>query len=342
MPSISFFSKIKARTNTQAFKTMLWFVLLLTVVVLFDLFNTSVFEEKSLATLWNPIGLIFGPALYFGVCILKGKKHFNFLKHFGPFLIMSFMYVVVGTTSNLHKMIAADHIVSYHYIYLLIPLSLWYYSFRAIKSLFRIKNEQYNQEVELLIVMSTINIINGLLYLIIFISWGVFSIEMGVDYRLLSYSISFISCLFILRFLYFSNKTEVIVEVEMENRSYSNSTLKVAIAENYQQLIINCFENTQIYLRPDISLDALAKELGIPKHHLSQVLNVYLKKSFYNFIADYRIKYAINKIELNRGTLTLESLSYECGFNSKSSFNHYFKKTTGLTPTEYQSCNFKV
>ncbi|PLX12240.1 MAG: hypothetical protein C0597_13735 [Marinilabiliales bacterium] len=32
---------------------------------------------------------------------------------------------------------------------------------------------------------------------------------------------------------------------------------------------------------------------------------------------------------------TLLSLAYECGFNSKSSFNRYFKKSTGVTPSQY-------
>jgi AraC-like DNA-binding protein len=33
--------------------------------------------------------------------------------------------------------------------------------------------------------------------------------------------------------------------------------------------------------------------------------------------------------------LTLLGLAYECGFNSKSTFNEVFKKTTGQTPSQY-------
>jgi AraC-like DNA-binding protein len=32
---------------------------------------------------------------------------------------------------------------------------------------------------------------------------------------------------------------------------------------------------------------------------------------------------------------TLLSMAYECGFNSKTSFNRNFQKVTGVSPTEY-------
>jgi AraC-like DNA-binding protein len=35
--------------------------------------------------------------------------------------------------------------------------------------------------------------------------------------------------------------------------------------------------------------------------------------------------------------LTLVAIAYGCGFNSKSTFNSFFKEYTGFTPTEYKS-----
>ena len=32
---------------------------------------------------------------------------------------------------------------------------------------------------------------------------------------------------------------------------------------------------------------------------------------------------------------TLLSIAYDCGFNSKTSFNRIYKKLRGMTPTEY-------
>lgn len=336
------FSKIKSLNTSLVFKTLMWFILLLTIFTLFDLYDIDLFKEKSLATQWNPTALLFGPALYLGVSILKGRQHFSFLKHFSPFLILALIYIVVGWTTDLHEIVYTEQISPYHYIYLLIPLSLLYYGSRGINSLFYIKKDQYDGEIELLMVLSAIYIIAGMLYTLIFISWGVLSLETGLDYRLLVYSLAFISCLFIIRYLCTYDKTDLVIKSEVIIKSYSNSTLKQSKMQYYQDLIVNCFENTRIYLRSDISLDVLANELDIPKHHLSQVLNVYFKKSFYSFVADYRIKYAINKIELNRGALTLESLAYECGFNSRTSFNNYFKKITNLTPAEYQAQACKI
>src|SRR5690606_35407387 len=94
---------------------------------------------------------------------------------------------------------------------------------------------------------------------------------------------------------------------------------------------------TQLYLNPSVSLDMLAQHTSIPRHQLTRVFSGYYKKSFYQFIAATRIEYAIRRISECDDTLTLDSLSYECGFNSKTSFNRYFKVYTGMTPSEYRA-----
>lgn len=336
MPEINFFSNEKGEKTVTLFRRTMWIVLLLSICILLDLYKVSFFDSHSIVQLWNPLGLLFGPAIYFGVCILNQNRHFNLLKHLSPFFVMATMYIVVDVFTDLHQEGYSGQIVYYHYFYLLTPLSLWFYGFKGIKSLSYIKNGANNRKAELLAVMSIIYIIIGVVYLIIFSFWGVIKIDTGVDYRLLVYSLLFVSCLFNLGYLYGGEDQVSAVVPQITPKSYYNSTLKSDVAKHYQEKILDCFENTEIYLRSDISIDLLAKELGIPKHHFSQIFNIYLKKSFYSFVADYRIAYALNKMELNRGTLTLESLAYECGFNSKTSFNHYFKKNTGFTPNEYQ------
>lgn len=99
-----------------------------------------------------------------------------------------------------------------------------------------------------------------------------------------------------------------------------------------RELVVN-----RLFLNPSLSLDMLVQQTSIPRHHLSQLFNSYYEKTFYQFIAERRITYAMEQIVTLGHTVTLDSLSYECGFNSKTSFNRYFKVHTGMTPSEFRA-----
>jgi|SRR5690606_276863 len=89
-------------------------------------------------------------------------------------------------------------------------------------------------------------------------------------------------------------------------------------------------------------LDMLAAQTSVPRHQLTQILSTHYGKSFYQFIAGMRIEYAVGEILKMEETVTLDSLSYACGFNSKTSFNRYFKAYTGMTPSEYRSTHRSI
>ena len=97
--------------------------------------------------------------------------------------------------------------------------------------------------------------------------------------------------------------------------------------------------NKEKYYRNNlISQSQLSKKLLIPSHHISQVINEKLNQSFFEYIANYRIREA-EKILSNPGQnhLTIEDIAEAVGYNSKSAFNKTFKKMTGKTPSEYRS-----
>lgn len=108
-----------------------------------------------------------------------------------------------------------------------------------------------------------------------------------------------------------------------------------------EQHIIDVVEReliqSKLFLNPDVSLDMLSQHTAIPRHQLTQVFNRHYQKAFYQFIAAARIEYSLVRISEMGDTMTLDSLSYECGFNSKTSFNRYFKAYTGMTPSEYRA-----
>ncbi len=97
-------------------------------------------------------------------------------------------------------------------------------------------------------------------------------------------------------------------------------------------------QNTRMFTDADLTLDKLAAAIGISKYHLSETLNSYAGKTFYQFINELRIERAIQQMQFMCSKalpVNVLTLAFDCGFKAKSSFNQYFKKITGVTPTEY-------
>jgi AraC-like DNA-binding protein len=66
------------------------------------------------------------------------------------------------------------------------------------------------------------------------------------------------------------------------------------------------------------------------------VLNKGVDSNFNQYINKFRIEAFKEKIKEGQNkTYTLTSIAYECGFNSKSTFNRVFKSTCGVTPSEF-------
>ena len=69
---------------------------------------------------------------------------------------------------------------------------------------------------------------------------------------------------------------------------------------------------------------------------LSLKINQNCEKNFYDLINSYRIqefKEKAQSVDLN--SYSILGLAYDCGFNSKSTFNSVFKKNTQKTPSQY-------
>lgn len=90
-----------------------------------------------------------------------------------------------------------------------------------------------------------------------------------------------------------------------------------------------------VYRNPDLKISDLSKGINVSSHQLSQFLNDNLGKNFTTFVNEFRINEACRIISTDH-RLTLESIGYEVGFNSKSTFFAAFKKIKGTTPLSYQ------
>jgi putative ABC transport system permease protein len=94
----------------------------------------------------------------------------------------------------------------------------------------------------------------------------------------------------------------------------------------------------RFYLDAELSLNSLAKELGISIHELSRIINTGLRKNFNDFVNEFRIQDVARRMkDPAYDRLTLLGIAYDCGFNSKTTFNRAFKQILGKSPAEYKS-----
>ncbi|MGC4021420.1 MAG: helix-turn-helix domain-containing protein [Cyclobacteriaceae bacterium] len=92
----------------------------------------------------------------------------------------------------------------------------------------------------------------------------------------------------------------------------------------------------KFYCDNELSLTELAKLLNTQPNYLSQVINEREGKNFYDYINTLRIEeFKRLAISPDSRKFTLLALAEQCGFNSKTSFNRYFKKVTGKSPSEF-------
>jgi AraC-like DNA-binding protein len=107
-------------------------------------------------------------------------------------------------------------------------------------------------------------------------------------------------------------------------------------ATSFSTRLLDHIASHKPFLDPDLSLRSLAEQIHIHPNQLSWLLNERIGKNFNEFINYYRIE-AFKQLSKDpkKAHVTLVGLAFESGFNSKTVFNTYFKKETGLTPKQF-------
>ena len=95
--------------------------------------------------------------------------------------------------------------------------------------------------------------------------------------------------------------------------------------------------NERPYLRQGYTLIHMSKDLGIPRHILSRMINRRYGKNFNAIINQFRIDYLkdIPSREPNWQLYTMEALGKLAGFNSRNTLIKAFRKCTGESPSSY-------
>jgi AraC-like DNA-binding protein len=102
------------------------------------------------------------------------------------------------------------------------------------------------------------------------------------------------------------------------------------------QNLLRYMQQHKPHLDEALNLQQLALQIKMPAQELSKLINNGTNQNFNDFINEYRVKELIEKLKAGaHHTQTFLGIAYDCGFNSKATFNRAFKKQTGQTPKDW-------
>lgn len=122
--------------------------------------------------------------------------------------------------------------------------------------------------------------------------------------------------------------------VQKSTHKYVRSPLSEEDMKRIKEKLVNAMASDYLHFDADLTLGKLSAATGVSENRLSQVLNQKMAVGFYDFVNQWRIRSACQQLKnTNQSVL---AITYEVGFNSRSTFNQAFKKYTGSTPSRYR------
>ena len=113
-------------------------------------------------------------------------------------------------------------------------------------------------------------------------------------------------------------------------KARSLETIRCASHPQTQQAI----DYIQAHLTEDLSLAAIATSVGLSKFHFAQMFKQTMGISLWQYVVQQRIELA--KRLLTQLNLSIIEVSDYLGFSSQSQFTNFFRKHTGINPTQYR------
>lgn len=321
--SLYFAINAKKKNFTNYFLSLLLLVLSIRIIK-----SVFFYFTPHISNIFIQIGLsaciMIGPLLYLYLNSYSEKKA-NWKIHVIPYLVLMTALGIFYPYVE-HQAIWSRWIVCGIYLQWFMYIILSFQYIFPIIQKFKKKENLKNLDVWFL------SIYLGVLFI-----WLAYTIAAYTSYIVGALSFTFVLYLIVL-LLIFRNSNESTTFFE-EKEKYKNKEIDKKTLQLIEQKF-SLILDKELFLNPNFTLEDAAKELKITKHILSQYVNEILGKSFSSLIREYRVEKAKQLLETETN-YTIESLGYDSGFNSKSTFFTAFKKITGSTPAEYQKSQSK-
>ncbi len=110
------------------------------------------------------------------------------------------------------------------------------------------------------------------------------------------------------------------------------------VSESKKNLSSSSVERAKAYInenyKNDISLDDVSREVDISPYYFSKLFKEETGENFIEYVTNIRIEQA--KQLLNSSRLSMKEICAQVGYADPNYFSRIFKKTVGVTPTEYK------
>lgn len=335
-----------------------WFLLLIFIYISIGLHRLGLFIE-------NPLLLIYLPAIFFPAFLsmgpviqiytgmaLQGEKPEKWKYYFILPLALGLVHlflVFLGRNSFMtvdrimerrgfqlfYSTAMGFLIVLYNFVFLLhsvVSYNQYYSRFKQNYSDDRIKHVR---SMAIFIALTFLYFLKKTIFII-----RDFYLKEGISH-------SIIEDIFVLLFLLFMTYIlmaqrmvfPAIAQVEKDGTKtkYARNTLKDRDRREYARLLEDYMKEEKPFLDEEISISQVADSLGIPKHYLSMTINTEFNVNFFHYINQQRIEYAKKLLDNPTSQeLNILQVAFESGFQSKTTFNRYFKNIIGRTPSDYR------
>ncbi len=143
-----------------------------------------------------------------------------------------------------------------------------------------------------------------------------------------------------------SNKNPILLLNKAENNSTEEAVIDIDYEpfeekispeiETWKVKIETLIREEKLYKNPELNITEVAKKLHTNVALISKTINQGFQMNFNDFINNYRIEAVKEMFSSNEHKkTTLLGIAFDCGFNSKATFNRAFKKNTSISPKEY-------
>ena len=343
-------------TRTKiVFQTRLYlsqFIFLFSIVLLLWIGFWNGFPEKypHFNYLYDPPPLLLGPLLLFYIKSYFGKMSRRDLFHLLPFVLIFAWYSPFYLLSADQKSFFISNTTGVEELwrgYRIINVMYWLHSasfvfYGLIIRLYVTKELQIRSNVgsqarQALVTMSILFLIFSGLYFVNYFVRQIPEIPSLVEYL----SATLISVFFyIIGYVGLSGSQAIGMIEKGKNSTYARSALSMSKTNDLLQKILQHLKIKKPFLLENYKLQDLSVEVQIPPHHISELLNKYHHQNFSELINTYRIAEAKELLlSKKHQNLKISSIGYSVGFNSKTTFYHWFKKITGESPATFQKKN---